>query len=303
LLTQAARKAAGLPPAGKQAFASASNHVVELCKQSRVGRTSLVAQNSAQLCLPFVFAFVIGLLRRGARRQTIFTLIPVVGFVAVWALVSDEINYLMRFQYPVLPIVLVAWPALVSGLRWPFQPALRYAFIVGAFALALAFQIVQFGFANYVRDGRYDVALLLNAYADRDYSLATTEAGLLPLYSQWRAVDAWGLNDSWIAQHDLVTPEYLSRYQPALIMLHRFTPSERDARALRWLTMLDVLTRYVQQHGYVLAAAYGVQPADTHEYYVRADLAERDVMIAQIRSVNYAWYFTGQPSTNFVMQP
>ncbi len=257
------------------------------------------AQNTLQLCLPFVPAFVIGLTRRSTRRLTIFALIPIVGFVALWALVSDEINYLMRFQYPLLPIALIAAPALLSGLRWRARPTQRYAWIACAFVLVLAYQVAQFGFANYVRDGRYDVALLLDGYADKGYTLVTTEAGLLPLYSQWRALDAWGLNDQWIAHHDLITSDYLDQHQPALIMLHRFTPSERDARALRWLAMDDVLTRYARAHGYILAASFGVQAADTHDYYVRADLSERDALVAQIRGVNYAWYFTGQPSANF----
>ena len=42
---------------------------------------------------------------------------------------------------------------------------------------------------TYAKDGRYDVAVMLSKYADRHYTIATTEAGLLPLYSGWRAID------------------------------------------------------------------------------------------------------------------
>jgi hypothetical protein len=49
ILAQAATEAAGLPTSSKQAFASATNHVVALLRQSRAGLTSLVSQNSAQL--------------------------------------------------------------------------------------------------------------------------------------------------------------------------------------------------------------------------------------------------------------
>ena len=260
-------------------------------------------ENTLALCLPFTPAFAVGLLRRETRRAAIFALIPVAGFAAVWLLVSDEINYLMRFQYPVLPIVLIAWVPLVRGLHGPARPVLRYALAASAGGLALLYMVYLFGSANYGPDGRYEVALRLSPFAGRGYTLATTEAGLLPLYSGWNAVDSWGLNDQWVAHHDVITGDYLDSYQPALIMLHRFTPSESDARSQRWQAMVAALTAYAKQHRYVLAASFGEKADDTHDYYVRADLPERDALIGQIRSSDYAWYFSGRPSRNFAPPP
>ncbi len=55
--------------------------------------------------------------------------------------------------------------------------------------------------------------------------MATSEAGLLPLYSQWNAIDTWGLNDEWIAHHGEITADYLDRYKPELIIFHaHFSP-------------------------------------------------------------------------------
>ena len=56
--------------------------------------------------------------------------------------------------------------------------------------------------------------------------MATTEAGLLPLYSTWSAVDAWGLNDAFIASNGGITEEYLDRYRPEVIVFHAYFSPE-----------------------------------------------------------------------------
>jgi hypothetical protein len=50
----------------------------------------------------------------------------------------------------------------------------------------------------------------------------TTEAGLLPYYSGWTAVDTWGLNDQFIAHNGGLTVEYLDQYKPHIIMFHDY---------------------------------------------------------------------------------
>ncbi len=49
ILAQAASEAAKLPTSSKQTFATATNHVVALLRQSRAGLTTLGSQNSPQL--------------------------------------------------------------------------------------------------------------------------------------------------------------------------------------------------------------------------------------------------------------
>ena len=56
--------------------------------------------------------------------------------------------------------------------------------------------------------GLLDAARLLRQYGTSANSIVTTEAGLLPLYSGWRAIDAWGLNDARIVQEGGITDAY-----------------------------------------------------------------------------------------------
>ena len=156
------------------------------------------------------------------------------------------------------------------------------------------------------RMGLYDAALALGAFDRRDYTLATTEAGLLPLYSNWRAVDAWGLNDAWIARNGSITQEYLERYRPEVILFHAyFSPETPDtgpriasrSLGLPWYRMVMTLKRYAEENDYILAAVYGRNAWDTHHYYVRRGFADSQAIVDRIRTLAYAW--DGEPTANF----
>ena len=120
---------------------------------------------------------------------------------------------------------------------------------------------------------------MLRDYAARGFALVTTEAGLPPLVSEWRAVDAWGLNDQYVAHHTAAsTRPTWSAIGPRLIVFHAyFSPrvvdhGERvETRSLGrpWYRMVMTLKGYAGKHGYVLAACFGRNEWDTHYYYVR----------------------------------
>jgi hypothetical protein len=159
--------------------------------------------------------------------------IPIVGAVSMWVLLSAEMNFGGRFQYPILAICLLSWFPLVKNLRsdmgLPDFSSLsrkkKGAIVLsGITVLALVYGILvaQSLAITYARDGRYDVGIMLSDYKERGYTLATTEAGLVPLYSGWRAVDTWGLNDQWIAHNGGVTEEYLKRQNPDIILWHEY---------------------------------------------------------------------------------
>jgi hypothetical protein len=141
--------------------------------------------------------------------------------------------------------------------------------------------------------------------------MAVSEAGALPFYSGWNAVDTWGLNDPWIVRHGVVTQEYLDRYRPHVIMFHAyFSPvapanserrASRDPHILRWEQMLDTLMQYAERRGYILAAVYGETPYDTHYYYVRPDFPDAAAIVQRIRSTRYIWYQTGRPCINYAL--
>ncbi len=148
---------------------------------------------------------------------------------------------------------------------------------------------------DYQTDGRFEVAQYLTQYADKQYTLATTEAGLLPLYSGWQALDTWGLNDSWIAHNGGLTSGYLDQIKPEIIMFHAdFSPVyPRTEAGDAWSSMTLKLDIYAREHDYSLAAVYGDNPVDTHYYYVRPDFPESQEIVAFIRSLDGGGYRYG----------
>jgi hypothetical protein len=280
------------------------------------GLKSSIKENLIQLH-PFIPAFLLSLRQANSFRLGLAFLVPIAGSVAMWAALSDEMNFGGRFQYPTLAIGILSWFPLVRTLpkdfSWPsFATLGRMQKLAAGLALAsvlgvvLVRQAVHSVGITYPKDGRYDVARMLSDYAGRGYTIATTEAGLLPLYSGWRAIDTWGLNDKWIAHHGLITEEYLDRQNPAVIMWHGYfsplKPLSKEQSESLWSRHVLTLKKYVEGHGFTLAAAYAVSPEDAHYYYVRSDLPDHDEIVARLRSMDYAWFEDGKKSENYAQR-
>lgn len=272
--------------------------------------------NVVRLCGPFLPAYAFGIRTTDSAKRTLAALVPVVAFTAIWVLLSNEMNFFGRFQYALLPVVLMSWPRLVRVPSFAaLSPPMRMSAIAGTILLACAatwYANAPFRRIPFVGDGRYDVALRLQAHKDKGYTLVTTEAGLLPLYSRWRTIDAWGLNDPQIAHAGRITAEYLAEQEPHVIMFHAFYspagPSPRGADSLRppaagWDHMVRVLHEYAEAHGYILAAAFGHTPQHTHYYFVRPDFADTDAIVAAIRSGEYFAFSPDRPCMNFAGAP
>jgi len=273
---------------------------------------------------PFLLAFILGLRSSRTLRMTLGFALPLVAFTCSFVLISNETNFGGRFQYALWPLVLISYYPLLAGivqelgLQWP--PAIRMRVVLLLVGAAITCGLVRYAMAQscnltisqqtcgvaYEADGRYDLARLLSDYQDKGYVLATTEAGLLPLYSNWNAVDTWGLNDAWIAHHGEVTPDYLDTLHPELIVFHAyFSPlvppriNEKNM-AQDWFRMTITLKAYAEAHDYELAAAFGDSPYETHYYYVRQDFADSDRILRTISSMkDYYWYATGRKAINY----
>jgi hypothetical protein len=204
--------------------------------------------------------------------------------------------------------VLVSATAVLVDLGpRPSRPgaSLRGAVAIAAAAALCFWQHEEYRTIVPRRMGLYDAALMLRDYAPRGFALVTTEAGLLPLYSEWRAVDAWGLNDQWIAHHGAVTADYLDRYRPEVVAFHAYfspgTPDsgdriERRALGPRWYRMVMTLRSYAESRGYVRAAVYGRNPYDAHWFFVRTGFPQSEEIVARLRALDYWW--DGEPTVD-----
>jgi len=231
-------------------------------------------------------------------KKLVFYLIPVSGFTLIWILLSDEMNYFMRFQYVLLPIIAVSvYPLLPQKL-----PFVKAALIIIAIFM-LGWQHLSYGSKNrFFSDGRQILAKALSTYADEGYTLLTSEAGLLPFYSNWHAIDSWGLNDQFIAHEGLITEAYMEQADPELIMIHESMPQQgaRPIESLsKWTQMSQRVKAYAEHHSYELVATYGVKPNNVHHYYLKKDFEEREKIAQIIKEVDYPWFINGKKCQNF----
>src|SRR5262249_12093280 len=125
---------------------------------------------------------------------------------------------------------------------------------------------------------RRDIGLAFSRFS-HSYTMATTEAGQLPLYSGWRVLDAWGLNDSWVAHHGL-TDEYLVENHPEVIVVAPWIYGSRS-----WQEMTAHLERFAKARDYVLVTTF--LPV---EYYVAPGCPDS---VAIVESISNA----GRPTT------
>ncbi|MBE0671367.1 MAG: hypothetical protein IH588_12320 [Anaerolineales bacterium] len=283
-------------------------------------------QNALRLCLPMVFAFIYGFRSNETAKRAIAYLIPIVGFAAAFGMISDEMNYGARFQYAIVPIALMSWIPLLNGVKFnwldQFSARERSVYLVGlvSFAVGLVYYAwIQNCFLTsfqqscdrpYEQDGRFEMAKMLAEYRGKGYVIATTEAGLLPYYSGWDAVDTWGLNDQFIAHNGTLTVEYLDEYRPQIIMFHDYystlVPPKLIEKNLaqRWFSMTILMKTYAEENGYVLAAIFGDSPYDTHYYYLRTDFEDSQELIEKISEMkNYYYPTTGKRSINYAEYP
>lgn len=266
--------------------------------------------------------FLAGLLVKETRRLTIFSLIPVLGFASIWVLLTNENNAGMRFQYVVLPFSLLSAAAIVARLevRWRTCAAFansglpRWSPVAGVLLLLVSFYLGWHLVSKQelVGTGPYHIAKGLSQFEDRHYTIVVTEAGVIPYFSKWRAIDAWGLNDSEIVHNQRgLTPEYLDANHPAIIMF--YTASVQDkasydriwrgdepkAQTLQYLE--EVASHYALTHGYMVAARWGESPCENAMWYLRKDLPEYEQMLAIIRAPGYFHpYNDAQYGTNYL---
>lgn len=222
-------------------------------------------------------------LRRNAAtsRQWLFLVIPVAGFCIVWLLVSSEMNYHFRFQYPLLVLLAVSFPVLWSmalkGRRWSWRG-------MGAVLVAATVvQAVAIG-ASVARSAQPDpveplraVGKALAPSADARELLATTEAGLIPLESGWRTMDLWGLNDARIAREGL-SVDLLAEAAPSVIVVHD-DPSDYVEG---WQNMTAIVHAYIDGGNYKLVGVWG-DVEEPYQLYVAADSTVRREVTEAVR--------------------
>ena len=274
------------------------------------GSLLLSVRNVLFMTIPFILLYIYGLLNVKSRKLTVSYLIPVISFTIMFIFVSSQMNISGRFQYAIVPVILVSWQpfytALIQNIRDTLQSThifrnsiFQITALIIFFAGAVTYQYYD-GKIQLHGDGNYEIGKLLHRYSDRGYTVATSEAGLIPFYSKWNAVDTWGLNDKWIAHNVKINEGYLELIKPEVISFHFLGIRENSQSGWikEWVEMTETMKNYAETHNYVLAAVYGPDQGNSFYFYVKNDLPERRNIIDEIRQVNFIWYESGNTVSN-----
>jgi hypothetical protein len=245
--------------------------------------------------------------RRGRPLQWLAALCVVIGgYAAMWIALSSEMDYYFRFQYALVPIVMASWPAVwadawpelhQAARQWP-PPVKRAltALTIVAVAGALVWQHRRFQTVS-TEHGLKNAAMLLREFGSTDNVVVTTEAGLIPLYSRWKAIDAWGLNDARIVYEGGITTAYLEDADPDVIVFHAYyTPLVKPEHSDRnWTRMVTTLHQFATCRDYSLAGIFAAGFAEAHYFFVKPEWEGAAAFTKALRAQPYRWWGLTQP--------
>lgn len=245
--------------------------------------------------MPFLLVGLAGILGSFNRRWCSY-ICCLAGLLGMWALLSSEMNFNYRFQFPILVVALLMATDLCSRElpKLERQTMQRRPELVAP-ALVLVVVALQF-IGNQYRFAPPDTGISheeavpeILARSERDdLVVATTESGYVCWKSDWKCVDLWGLNDQRIAHDGYLSEGQLGELNPDVIVLHAPTsPTATSINAAAdgflpgWAQMTDPLIRFAEGQHYVLAAILSPENDSGYAVYVRPGEDWSEELIAE----------------------
>ena len=219
---------------------------------------------------------------------------------------------LTRFQFPIYPILLLFFTEavffifndkiteIVQDTRKAFfgkRKTLKSIISNGArfaFILLLISGLVYFEYssnnhlAEPIFDERVEIGLALAPFAQHGYKIAVTEAGAIPYYSSWTALDVIGLNDEYIA-HNGFDAQYLEDFDPDLIQFHAYTENYTGdwSDDTVWNETIGILVEFALAENYTLVMITDPDIMGGYEwFYLKPDLAHFDEIVTALTTLD-----------------
>ena len=265
---------------------------------------------------------VVGWIREVDRKtyRAFFILaLPAILYTLAYFAINQIQNIELRFQVPVLPILLIYFAqaltfykpqtllttrVLIPQRRDKIIKILALALLIMSLAQPAVYRALTLPWGEHP-DALY-VGQTLHEYRTNGYTMVVSEAGGIPFYADWHTIDAFGLNDPIIAHHGL-TNAYLSSLDPEIIMFNQpwYTnyTLEWAMSTDPWDAMCRTLYLYAEDNDYTLACIYRVwlqmdgvhYPYGYHWYYVRNNFTDSAAIINTLQSIDGLDYIIPAP--------
>jgi len=191
------------------------------------------------LTLPIVAILVSTSLLKKNRAWVFLTTVTVGSFM--WIPFTLAANWWERMQWPLVPALITLGVMIASRQRDQINTKDRIPSIQkGAVALTalgalFSLHVVQgVNFGYHVAQPHTNIATALERVDTSEVRLATSEAGLIPLAIEGRALDTFGLNNRSIAESGGESlQEELDRFQPNVLIVQGPTPTDITGKDCR----------------------------------------------------------------------
>jgi arabinofuranosyltransferase len=191
-------------------------------------------------------------------------------------------NYADRFAFQLIV------PAVLAGLLFVQVTRMRQIAITGAAILLVLLQLERgdllIGTATWPQSLNLhaDIGRRLAKYRDRGYTMMLGDAGALPYYSGWKAVDLFGLANVRIAREGM-SRALMEEEMPDLIFLYSKRPSFtgiRDGSIKQF-----VVKSFIRQHRqrYAMAGAHLYAPHSYILSVLRTDIPDYAAIRAELQ--------------------
>jgi hypothetical protein len=262
-------------------------------------------QAVARTAWPVIALGAIGLAFRASRGRALMLLGLTAFWSLLWVLLSDEMNYEGRFQYPIVGVLVVLAaplvPDVVAGLRkafpqWRSAPeiALSALLVLGLLTTASAFgqptrNVIGTDFQTQMSMPASIAQTLSEVNPSSTRILASSEAGYVAWQSGWSVKDLWGLNDKAIAHDGYLTVDQLEELNPDAVFIHWCKSNQPAGIGVSgipclpdWEQMTDPVQCFVAKAGYVPAGLW-IDAADySWGVYLNPELEDLDELKAAL---------------------
>lgn len=195
-------------------------------------------------------------------KRVLPTMLGCIMFGAYLTTINPMADYTYRFSFPMYPSIILSSIYLFSGLKFEFLAEKRRKTL---FVIAACFTLLtvrglwgEAFFKQKVFDGfgRPEGREL----AKFNGSMFVSEAGQLPFFSGWRALDLWALTSEKMA-HEGLSSDILEDLNPDFVSIfYRGIYSEKPCWNYEWVALKNrenprlILDRYMRENDFVAIA-------------------------------------------------
>jgi len=165
--------------------------------------------------LPVLAVALRGHLHDTRNRAVLLSVLIVPSLFYLMMRLDQNVGQRFFIYFPIGIALLVAmnWQSVAARRRW----LLRVSFI--AWLVLICPLAIRYDHGSWGGQLTSRKAIALELATLPHGTLLTSEAGIVPYYSQWTSYDSWGLNTAQFSDH-LIQPTEVVSLQPDIIQLH-----------------------------------------------------------------------------------